>query len=157
MTVHNKTGGCCGGCCCHHEVSLTADEKQFLSLFAATAVLPMAHFLLRSTKSDHLESVVLSPVYLTARSDNLDAVKATGEIIKHLESHHLILLDEDTPIKTCDYSDYEQSDAFAYLKETVAEGQTIPGFIFDVAALEFGSMKLTEFGQAALEKIKQGT
>ena len=162
--MHNKKGGCCqsvgggknsgcGGCCCHREVILSEDEKQFLSLLAETPFLPVTKFLLKSTKSDHIESVALAPVYLTDKNDSMETIKNTGRIIERLAEHNAISIDYDIPLENYDYSDYEQSDVFAYLKEMVAEGQNNSNFIFDTAGLQFGSVALTGIGQDALDKM----
>ena len=162
--MHNKKGGCCqsvgggknsgcGGCCCHREAILSEDEKQFLSLLAETPFLPVTKFLLKSTKSDHIESVALAPVYLTDKNDSMETIKNTGRIIERLAEHNVISIDYDIPLENYDYSDYEQSDVFACLKEMVAEGQNNPNFIFDTAGLQFGSVALTGIGQDALDKM----
>jgi len=148
--MHNEKGGCC---CKRRETILTADEKQFLSLLAETPFLPVTKFLLKSSESDHVESVALAPVYLLSKNDTMETVKKTGQIIENLAEHNIISLDYDIPLENCDYIDYEQSDVFAYLKETVAEGQSNPNFIFDTTALRFGSMALTGIGQDALDRI----
>ena len=64
-----------------------------------------------------------------------------------------ISLDYDIPLGNCDYSRYVNSDVFSRLKETAAEGQTNPDFIFYVTAIQFGSMALTAVGQEVLETI----
>ena len=159
--MHNEKGGCCGsngggcgGCCCkRHEVILTEDEKKFLLLLAETPFLPVTKFLLKNSKSEHVESVALAPVYLLNKNDSMETVKKTGRTINSLTEHRIISLDYDIPLGNCDYSEYEPSDVFAYLKETVAEGRSNPSFVFDMAALQFGSMALTGIGQDVLDKI----
>ena len=157
--MHNEKGGCCksdscGGCCCHHnQITLSEEEKQFLLLLAETPFLPVAKFLMKSSESEHIESVALAPVFLSNKNDSMETVKKTGQIIDRLAEHHIISLDYDIPLENCDYSDYEQSDIFAYLKETIAEGQSNPNFIFDTAALQLGSMALTGIGQDVLDKL----
>ena len=83
----------------------------------------------------------------------MPATHRISVFVSCLAEHHIISLDYDIPLENCDYSEYEQSDVFAYLKETVAAGQSNPNFVFDMAALQFGSMALTGIGQDALEKI----
>ena len=83
----------------------------------------------------------------------METVKKTGQTIKNLAEQGIISLDYDIPLENCDYSDYEQSDVFAYLRETVTEGQNNPNFIFDMATLQFGSLALTGVGQDALDKF----
>ena len=148
-----KNGGRCEGCCCHNNAVLSSEEKQFLSLLAETPFLPVAKFLLKSRKAKNIESIALAPVYLVSKNDSVDAVKKTGQIINQMVEHDIISLDYDIPLENCDYSRYVHSDVFTKLKETVAEGQTNPEFIFDVTAIQFGSMALTGAGQAALEQI----
>ena len=128
-------------------ITLTDDEKQFLSLFTQASFLPVSKFVLKSSKSDHLESVALAPVYLYGTTDSLDAVKNIGQIITRLSERNIIFLDYETPLKNCDYSSHEQSDVYALLKEIVAEGQADPNFVFDSTELQFGGMSLTRIGR----------
>ena len=85
--------------------------------------------MLKSTKSDHLESIALAPIYLYDRCDSLEAVKETGKTIERLAEYKIISLDYDIPLENGDYDDYKTSDVFAYFKETITEGTVNPDFI----------------------------
>jgi len=110
--------------------------------------------MLKSTKSDHLESIALAPIYLYDRCDSLEAVKETGKTIERLAEYKIISLDYDIPLKNGDYDDYKTSDVLAYFKETITEGMVNPDFIFNTPALQLGSMALTGFGQEILEQYE---
>jgi hypothetical protein len=59
----------------------------------------------------------------------------------------LISLDYDIPLQDYDYTQYTKSALYSYFKETVNEGKKNPGFLFDTAEIELGSIALTEFGE----------
>ena len=131
---HHSHKDCASGCCGHshdHEVHLTEADVRFILLLAETPFLPVTRFLMRSSHSGHLSSIALAPVYLTSREDSMEVVKAAGQSIKRLAELALVSLDYDIPLEGCDYSDYEESQLYAYLRETIAEAQGRPGFLFD--------------------------
>ena len=148
--------GCGCGCGHHHggnEISLTMDEAKFLTRFAATPFLPLARFLMRSTKEDELESVGMPAVYLEAPEDSMEAVSAVSALLGHLEAMGLITLDYDIALKDYDYGAYETSALYAAFREMVAEGGQRPDFLFDQPVLETGSMALTDLGVAVMEQV----
>lgn len=158
--MHNHTGCCnsgggCGGCCCKHDITLSDKEKEFLLLLAQTPFLPVTSFILKSTKSEHLEAVALAPVYLADGKDTIETVKDTGKVIERLAELHIISLDYDIPLENCDYSEYETSDLFEFFKETVAGGTANADYIFDIPFLQLGSMALTSIGQDVLDSFSQ--
>lgn len=147
--------GCegCGGCS-PAEITLTRPQAVFLARFAQTPFLPLARFLYLSSQEDELESVGLAAVHLTGGED-LEAAKATGTLLEQLAGMGLITLDYDIPLSNYDYAEYETSPIFAQFRQAVAEGAGRPGFLFDTAALEKGSMALTDLGLAVLERVME--
>jgi len=164
MCMKNEThshqhGGCqksaathCGnGCCGQVSVpGLTEQGVDFLRLMAQTPFLPLGCFVLKSSHSNHLESVAFAPVYLTEKQDDMDAVKEKAKVLEQLEEYGIITLDYDIPLENYDYEDFKKSAAFNYFKDTVEEGKQKPDFIFDIASIEFGSIALTPLGRAAM-------
>ncbi|MDR1616585.1 MAG: hypothetical protein LBR98_06190 [Syntrophomonadaceae bacterium] len=158
---NNKQGGACktcaekcGGCCRINAGALTMEEKQFLGLLAVTPFLPVCRFVMKSTKSAHLEMVALAPVYLNTQEDSLEDVKKTKTLLLSLAGYGLITLDYDILLKNGDYAAYEKSKVYAYFKQTVCEGKRDrPDFLFDTPALETGSLALTGRGQETLEHL----
>ncbi len=144
----------CAGCCGKQEVRLSEAEKDFLTLLAQTPFLPITRFLMKSSKSDHLESVALAPVFLYGRCDSLTKVKETGRLIDRLAHHQIISLDYDISLENGGYNDYRQSEVFALFSETLEAGKANPDFLFDTPEIQFGSIALTGIGQDALESIR---
>lgn len=147
---HHCCGGC-GDCHCHdhhhghghsHGQELSEDEKGFLTYLAQYHYLPVTRFLLRSSKSSHLESVALAPVYLNYADDSLEQVKVMGKFLLGLEEKGLISLDYDEPLTGFDYKLYETSAIFASFQQTVLEAKENPEFLYDIGEIEYGSIAL---------------
>ena len=164
-THAHEEQGCCGGhqhheqgCCCHeheeHEpIALTEAEVELLSTLAQVSYLPLTQLLLKSTKSDHLEAVALTPVYLEDTQESMEEVKETGAMLRELEEYGLISLDFDLELKGYDYQMYRDSAVFALLQQTVEEGKGREDFLYDVAEVECGSMALTDLGYAVVDYL----
>lgn len=161
---HEQT--CCSGhedrehgCCCGHDrqehepIALTLAEVELLSTLAQVSYLPLTQLLLKSTKSDHLEAVALTPVYLEDAQESMEEVKETGAMLRELEEYGLISLDFDLELKGYDYRMYRESAVFALLQQTVEEGKGREGFLYDVAEIECGSMALTDLGYAVVDRL----
>jgi hypothetical protein len=130
----------------------SAAESTLLRLLRIAPFLPICRFVLKTSRSAHLSSVALEPVFLAKPTDTLQTVQANAAALKHLASLGIIVLDYDIPIINCDYTDYKESQVFKYFEETVAEGgKRNPAFLFDTADLECGSLALTDAGQAFLD------
>lgn len=161
-TEQNQCTGCChshpGQCCGHHGAmhipAFTADAIAFLHLLSQIPFLPVGRFLLKSSRSHHLESVALAPVYLVNPHDSMEVIQTNAKALKELEQYGVISLDYDTPLKNYDYGIFLESVAYRYLQETVEAGRDNPDFIFDIAALELGSIAVTAFGQDALDALE---
>ena len=77
---HEKCGSCCGGCCNKHPISLTEAEKAFLEKLAQIPFLEVVNFVMKSSKSAHLESVALPDVYIESKSDSMEKIKETSAV-----------------------------------------------------------------------------
>jgi hypothetical protein len=126
---------------------------ELLSTLAQVSYLPLTQLLLKSTKSDHLEAVALSPVYLEDSGESMEQVKQTGEMLLELEEYGLISLDFDLELKGYDYQLYLDSAVFALLQQTVEEGRGREDFLYDLAEVERGSMALTDLGYAVVDRL----
>lgn len=148
-----KSGGCSGGCR-DRTIYITEDERGFLLRLAEIPFLPLARFVMRSSRSDDAVSVALAPVYLDEKNDSPDTVKKNGEILQSLEDKYLITLDYDLPLQNGDYSLFEDSQVYRDFQNTVAGGVTQDGLTFDLPELQRGSMALTTLGQDALDMLE---
>lgn len=153
---HHKNEHSCGRCGCgHHQttIKISEEETEFLKQLAQIPYLPLARLVLKSTKSSHFESVALAPVYLKGRTDSMDKVKRMAVVLKSLEDSGLITLDYEEPLENGNYTDYFDSELYAYFKETVAQAKEKDDFLFDTPSLELGSIALTYLGQIAIEEL----
>ncbi|MBN7771852.1 Abi-alpha family protein [Clostridium aminobutyricum] len=151
-----EQGHSCGGCHCgphQTEIQISEEETEFLKQLAQTPYLPLAQFVLKSTKSSHLESVALAPVYINNRTDSMETVKSMAVVLESLKDKGLITLDYEEPLENGNYTDYSDSALYAYFKETVAQTKDKDEFLFDIPSLEFGSIALTYLGQLAIESL----
>lgn len=150
---------CGGGCGCgghqSSEIQISEEEIEVLRQLAQTPYLPLTRFILRSSQSDHLESVALAPVYLKNRTDSMETVKHMGAVLKALESKELITLDYEEPLENGNYDDYIHSSLYAYFEETASHAKAQDGFLFDIPYLELGSIGLTSIGQLAIEQLDE--
>lgn len=151
MCCHNG----CGGCCRHSSPTppLTEAEHALLQEFAQLPFLPLAQFILASSRSPHARSVALSPVYLRDEADSLEQIKATGALLLSLEEKGLVSLDFDLPLQGFNYASYHSCPAFRQLEEAVQEGSRRADFLFNQALLETGSMALTALGCEVVEDL----
>jgi hypothetical protein len=147
-----NSGGCSGGCQ-DRTIYITEDEQAFLTVLSQIPFLPLARFVMRSSRSDDAISVALEPVYLSDKNDSLETVKKTGEILQSLEDKYLITLDYDLPLQNGDYTIYEDSGVYQAFCADTQTGITQDGITYDLPVLERGSMALTTLGQDALESL----
>lgn len=167
---HEHTEGCgCGrkhhehehapGCGCGAmEVPASLDgfspeEQRFLTILAQYMYLPVTRFLLRNSAEEELIAIALAPVVIDDLADTMDTVKQNGQILSSLEARGLISLDYDLPLDGYDYQGYRDSELYRYFERTVEESCGQPGFLFDTAELETGSMALTEAGMALFQGL----
>lgn len=146
-------GGCCSGSCSDGVIYITEDEHAFLKALAQRSFLPLARFIMTSSKSEDLESVALAPVYMTDPGDAMETVKHTGRTLTEMEDKGLITLDYDIPIQDEPYAVYRESGLYKDFCDVVSEGKKNDAFLFDQPVLETGSIALTALGYAALESL----
>ena len=144
---HSGCKGGCGKCCAVKAISLTAEEQEFLSRLSQTPFLEVVRFIMKSTKSEHLELVALAPVHIYGGDDSMEQVKKTASVLKSLQDYGIIEIDYDLPITNYDYKSYKKSDVYMSFVEAIEEGKTKEKFIFDIPHMECGSLALTEIGQ----------
>ncbi|MBP1736231.1 MAG: hypothetical protein H6Q60_112 [Oscillospiraceae bacterium] len=153
---HSKAAHhCCGGCqSCHcHHVTLSQREQTLLMGLAQIPYLPIVRFVLASTKSEHLESVALAPVYLSEAEETFESVLENSHVLRELEQKNFISLDYDQPLQGCGYEQYHLSMAYRVFQNTVLEGSDREGFLFDIARMDCGSMALTSRGYAVVDTL----
>ena len=144
--------GQCGKCCSEPETFIATNEESFfLKMLSEIPFLPVAQFLLTCSHSRHVWSIALSPVFLTDGFDSIETIRKTSITLKSLEQRGIITLDYDLPMSNYNYSLFNESKAFKYFQEVVAEGRERPDFIFDTPAIKYGSLALTGFGQDILD------
>ena len=130
-----------------YDGELSDTERRVLEALEHFHYLPICRFTLTSSKEDELYAVAMEPVYLTAPDESMDEARLNGAPFASLAAKGLITLDYDIELKQFDYSLYEQSALFAYFRETVAESAARPGFLYDTANLEKGSVALASDAQ----------
>jgi len=145
----------CGACCAQPVSipSLTKDETEILNAAAVSAFLPIVKFILKSSQSDHFESVAFAPVYLSDPTDDMDKVRIYAAALTRLKDLGLITLDYDVPLKNFDYGIFAKSTAYKYFESTVKDAKDMPDFVFDVATMEYGSLALTPQGQDVAQVV----
>ena len=147
---HHHTHTCgCGEAHTHRNAKpsvehLTPKEQEFLALLQSTRYLPVAQFVVKSTKESAFETIALAPVFITNPANSMAFVKETGTMLKKLEADGYITLDYDIPLHDYDYDEYKQSAIFSLLQETVAEASQKEGFLGDIAHINRGSIALCE-------------
>jgi hypothetical protein len=144
---------CCSGSCGDGVIYITEDEHAFLKALAQRSFLPLARFMMTSSKSEDLESVALAPVFMTDPGDAMETVKKIGRTLTDMEEKGLITLDYDIPIQDEPYAVYKESGLFKDFCDVVGEGKKNDAFLFDQPVLETGSIALTALGHAALESL----
>ncbi len=163
MTNNNHSHGCgCGHsghghsghghkCCGKHKHNnvnpldmLSHTEIHFLKHLLEYKFLPVAQFVLKSTQESSFEIISLTPVFIIDENDTIEEIKTVGSKLTNLENLGFITLDYDIPLESYPYSEYHNSSAFAYYKQTIAEAQGKPNFIGDTATIACGSIAPTE-------------
>lgn len=137
---------CCSehsSCHCHSPL-VSEEEKALLAQLKQQPYLPVVRFVLRSTKSEHLQSVALAPVYLYQSDDPIEQIKKVGSLLLTLQEKGLLTLNYSQPIKDFDYELYQASDAYQLFMDTVSEAKKRPDFIYDSGMMECGSICLSE-------------
>ena len=143
------------GCCCGHdhdhmqdqrqscpvsEGELSGEERALLHELDHHDYLPVARFLLESTKQDDFSSVALAPVYLRHPEESLEQVRRTGALLLGLEEKGYLSLDYGYPLDGYPYEEYHGSQVYAYFCRSVEEARGREGFLGDTPVLELGSI-----------------
>lgn len=148
-------------CCCSHEnhdhnckVETTDNQKEMLEFINRYLYLPVAKFVISSTKEHDFRVVALDDVFLKSVHQTMEETKQMCKILKELENQNLITIDYDILIDGYNYDEYNQSDIYKYFCKTVEEGKEKPNFLGDTASLEFGSIALTCKAQSYIESLE---
>ena len=129
---------------------LSDEEAVLLRLVGRYSCLPLTRFVLTSSKDESLNLSALQPVAINDESESMETVKQRGLALLSLEDKGLITLDYDIPIAAYDYEGYKKSAVFVQLQQAAQEAASKPGFLFDTASIEMGSMALTDMGDMIL-------
>ncbi len=169
MSEHNHSHGCgCGSHshhhehhgCCHHSHSgdknccgehkhvtikdISHLELNLLKHLLKCKFLPVARFIIKSSKEHDFTNVALSPVFIINTTDSMEEIKSVGVRLKNLESLGLITLDYDITLNGYDYLEYHNSNIYDYFKQTVNEAGGKDGFLGDTPTMECGSIAPSE-------------
>lgn len=156
MHHHDHHGCCCGhdhdhdhGQDCHQgravpAEELSGEEMALLHELAHHHYLPVARFLLESTRQDDFSSVALAPVYLRHPGESLEQVRRTGALLLGLEEKGYLSLDYGYPLDGYSYEEYRSSQVYAYFCQSVEQARGRAGFLGDTPVLELGSIAPVE-------------
>ncbi len=146
--THHHGCGSHGNCCGKHQkanLNIISDtERHFLTHLLEYKFLPVARFIVKSSKEHSFENIALSPVFIIDVTDSMEEVKNVATKLNNLENLGLITIDYDIAIKDYAYSEFYGSDIYAYFKETVNEAKDKGGFLGDTPTIECGSIAPTE-------------
>ncbi len=144
---------CRGGCRRRYEIILCDEEAALLRLFAMSPYLPAARFVMKSSRTAHAKNIALAPVFLLSPEDDVKTASRTAGLLGSLAEKGLIEIDYTAPLDNADEKEFTASPLFAYFTDTVREGAERFNSVFDIAALELGSMSLTAIGRRALTQL----
>lgn len=154
---HDHGHHCCDDPSCngHHTkpIEISAKAQEFLTVLGGHSYLPLAQFVMTSSKSSHFQTIALSPVYLTLGTETVAEVREMGTLLTDLEDMGLITLDHDQPLENYDYGLYRQSASFHALEDAIRESSQQEGFLFDNAAMETGSIAMTDLGHQVFHQF----
>ncbi len=153
--THEENCGC-GHTHAHlapQEGSITEAQADVLLAIHQRGYLPIARFALCSSRNEDAYAVAMEPVYIADPKEDIDTVKANGELFAALEDLGLVTLDYDLHLDGYAYQEYEQSSLYAYFVETVKEASQKPGFVLDTPILELGSVAITDEGLKVLQAM----
>ncbi|MEG1812908.1 MAG: hypothetical protein RR337_06390 [Clostridia bacterium] len=134
-------------------ITLDGGEAGCLRALAQTPFLPLARFMLSSTKSPDASAIAYAPVAIEQKEDDMAVVATRARALETLCEKGLVTLDYDQPLENFDYAVFRESRAFAALSARAQEGGKREGFLFDTASVEPGSFALTALGQVAIAQL----
>ena len=130
---------------------MTENAANLLREIARSKRYPVVRFELKSTKDRSLRSTALNHVRIQKADEGIEEIKERGTALKELEEEGMVVIDYALPVTlSADYAVYEQSKAFQLLKQTVEEGKSRPGFLFDQAVMRRGMVQLTSRGKKSI-------
>ena len=122
------------------EGALNEVAAGFMHLLHTHKFLPCARFVVKSSKEPDFTNVALAPVFIDGGEEEVMVLRAIGEVLMGLEHHGFVSIDYDIPLNNFDYSYFKESKAYKLFEQTVAEAKGKPGFLGDIADIEFGSI-----------------
>ena len=150
---HHAHGENCGCGCDHHEQqrdypifqegALNEAAAGVMHLLQTHKFLPCARFVVKSSVEPDFMNVALAPVFIDSGEEEVMVLRAMGEVLLGLEHHGYVSIDYDIPLNNFDYSYFKESKAYKLFVQTVAEAKGKPGFLGDIADIEYGSMAVT--------------
>ncbi len=163
----HATGGCggggCGGCGCGGgsapsgenplEIRISPLEETMLSKLSQCPFLPVAQFILKSSRPEEQPHMSLEPVYLETGTESLEQVKHYGQTLLELADKDVVSLDYSSPLEGSDYKLFQNSSAYALLVQTVEEGKKDPEFPYLPPEIVKGSLCLTALGELVIEQL----
>ncbi len=146
---HNHTHGEDCACGNHKEVKVNIEgiseaEISFLKHLIEYHYLPVAQFVVKSSKEHSFAITAMAPVFIIDPKDSMEEVKRVGDRLSMLMERGLITLDYDIELKGYGYNEYKNSEVLGYFKETVEQAVGKDGFLGDIATVEYGSIAPTE-------------
>lgn len=156
-------GSCGGGCSCSGavpnssenplEVRISPLEETMLGKLSQCPFLPVAQFILKSTRPEEQPHMSLEPVFLETGAESLEQVKHFGQTLLELADKNIVSLDYSCPLEGSDYSIFQNSSAYALLMQTVEDGKQDPQFPYLPPEIVQGSLCLTALGELVIEQL----
>lgn len=135
---HEHHGRCCG----HHHGHRELSEAHiaFLEELEEHHFLPVVRFMVESSRERDFSVEALAPVYLRHKGETMEWVRETGEMLRDLEMAGYLTIDYGYALENYPYTEYRESELYAYFCRTIEEGRERPGFLGDTPVLELGSI-----------------
>ena len=129
----------------YEKILLTMREGRF----------PVARFELHNDAEKELVMTALDNIYMIAPEDEMDLVKARGDVLRNLEEQGLISIDFDSPVWVAgDHQIYYKSKIYELLCHTALEAsRAIEGCLFNWPVLRKGYAELTPRGRKESRRL----
>lgn len=151
---HDHSCGCGGACSSPKDTKLSANHIHFLQHLMHYKYLPVAQFVITSSKESEFEVVALAPVFIRDVKDSMDLVKEAGRFLQTLEDKGMITLDYDIPMQGYAYEEYKCSSVYQHFLDTIKQSKTKENHLGDTANLVLGSMAMTDFAENFIKGLK---